>query len=295
MVTKPPGQLTLFTFPATPQHTARLRPLRHPIWTENKAKLIERYLYYFVLVTKHGIYIDGFAGPQQPDKPETWAAKLVLETQPRRLRKLFLYDTDPRMVEHLERLRREQPPRRKGEPRRIIEVARADFNLAVGELLASGKIGRREATFCLLDQRTFECRWTTLQALANYRTGGFKIELLYFMPIGWLDRAIAAQQDKSVLVAWWGRRDWDRLLNLNGSPRRAEFFCHRMEDELGYKSALPWPVYEKPSGGRVMYYMIHATDHPEAPHLMHRAYRKAVTPREEPEQFCLEFETWRSL
>lgn len=42
----------------------RVKPLINPIWTENKAKLIERYLYYFVLVTHHGTYIDGFAGPQ---------------------------------------------------------------------------------------------------------------------------------------------------------------------------------------------------------------------------------------
>ncbi len=49
-------------------------------WTENKAKLIERYLFYFVLVTKHGTYIDGFAGPQ--GVPQNWAAQLVLETEP---------------------------------------------------------------------------------------------------------------------------------------------------------------------------------------------------------------------
>src|SRR5712672_141396 len=49
--------------PATgPKRLTFKRP-QHPIWTENKAKLIERYLYYFVMVTKHGAYIDGFAGP----------------------------------------------------------------------------------------------------------------------------------------------------------------------------------------------------------------------------------------
>lgn len=41
----------------------KLKAIRRPIWTENKAKLIERYLYYFVLITRHGTYIDGFAGP----------------------------------------------------------------------------------------------------------------------------------------------------------------------------------------------------------------------------------------
>jgi hypothetical protein len=42
----------------------------------NKARLIYRYLFYFVLVTKHGTYIGGFAGPQGVQ--ENWAAQLVL-------------------------------------------------------------------------------------------------------------------------------------------------------------------------------------------------------------------------
>ncbi|MCI0628905.1 MAG: hypothetical protein L0387_45880 [Acidobacteria bacterium] len=55
--------------PLRPVETALLiKPLRNPLWTQNKAKLIERYLYYFVMVTKHGTYIDGFAGPQDPEK-----------------------------------------------------------------------------------------------------------------------------------------------------------------------------------------------------------------------------------
>jgi hypothetical protein len=49
---------------------------RNPIWTECKAKLIERYLYFFVQITRHGTYIDGFSGPQEPDKHNMWAAKL---------------------------------------------------------------------------------------------------------------------------------------------------------------------------------------------------------------------------
>lgn len=38
-----------------------------------------------------------------------------------------------------------------------------------------------------------------------------------------------------------------------------------------------------------MYYMIHATDHPEAPRLMSRAYQRAVQPKEPAEQLSLEF------
>src|SRR5690349_16399390 len=72
-------------FPGLPLSTrpARVKSPTHPVWTENKAKLIERYLYYFVQVTKHGTYIDGFAGPQEPDKLDMWSAKLVVESEPR--------------------------------------------------------------------------------------------------------------------------------------------------------------------------------------------------------------------
>lgn len=42
------------------------------IWTENKAHFIQQYLKYFVQITKHGAYIDGFAGPQSPKQPRSW-------------------------------------------------------------------------------------------------------------------------------------------------------------------------------------------------------------------------------
>jgi protein gp37 len=37
-----------------------------------------------------------------------------------------------------------------------------------------------------------------------------------------------------------------------------------------------------------MYYLIHATDHPEAPFLMYRAYNHTTLPKESPEQLQLE-------
>jgi hypothetical protein len=80
----------LFEFgdPPAQRSVVKLRPLRNPIWTENKVRLIERYLYYFVLITKHGTYIDGFAGPQYEDRPDAWAARLVLEIEPKWLSRL---------------------------------------------------------------------------------------------------------------------------------------------------------------------------------------------------------------
>src|ERR1700730_5630268 len=76
-----PGQQPLFDLPAAKRlDKSKVKGVPpRPLWTENKARLIERYLYYFVLITKHRTYIDGFAGPQH--SPENWAARLVLETE----------------------------------------------------------------------------------------------------------------------------------------------------------------------------------------------------------------------
>jgi hypothetical protein len=56
----------------------------------------------------------------------------------------------------------------------------------------------------------------------------------------------------------------------------------RFQKELGYSYVTPWAIHAHASGGAIMYYMIHATDHFEAPKLMARAYRNATT---EPEAF----------
>lgn len=44
--------LTLFALPEPIIAEPATKQLRHPVWTEKKAVLIQRYLYYFVLVTK---------------------------------------------------------------------------------------------------------------------------------------------------------------------------------------------------------------------------------------------------
>jgi len=51
---------------------------------------------------------------------------------------------------------------------------------------------------------------------------------------------------------------------------------------------MPWAVYSRKFGGSLMYFMIHATDHPVAPGLMSRAYNKAVSPPETHEQLALD-------
>ncbi len=58
------------------------------------------------------------------------------------------------------------------------------------------------------------------------------------------------------------------------STQRALLVAKRFEEELKYGKATVYPIHSEKRRGRVMYHMIHATDHPEATSLMIRAYRK---------------------
>ena len=273
---------------AAPEALAQLGGAK--IWTENKAKLIERSLYYFVLVTKHGTYVDGFAGPQDIKNPENWSAKLVIESRPRWMKHFHLFDASRAQVARLKKMTAAQPPRdrEKHEPTRVIRIYQGDFNARVQELLVAGALPR-DATFCLLDQRTFECEWTTVKALASYKTGRpHKIELLYFLPNFWLARAMKAQRDKTVLDRWWGGKGWGILRNLQGIERAA-LVSKRFKDEFAYASVRYYPIFQQAEGGgHTMYYLVHAADHTESRRLMARAYRRAVFAPEPIEDLQLE-------
>ena len=259
-------------FPELVKPKRKITSLERPLWTHSKAKLVQNYLRYFVYVTQHGTYIDGFAGPQQQGQEDMWSAKLVIESEPARLRHFYLYDIDEKQIALLKDLERKA---RRKQPRLDIRVNHGDFNLLVHDLVKLRTIKPKEATFCLLDQRTFECYWSTVETLAKYKSRGHKIELFYFVPVGWMGRAMAALSDpQSKLEPWWGRDDWDVLFNKK-SFDIAKLFCARFE-ELQYEYVVPWAIYDREHGGGIKYYMIHATDHPIAPILMRRAYVNSV-------------------
>jgi three-Cys-motif partner protein len=185
--------------------------------------------------------------------------------------------------ERLERLRDEQPSVGKKRSARTIELFKGDFNNRVSEVLRSPFLTEKEATFCLLDQRTFECHWSTIEALARHKRNGNKIELFYFLACAWFDRAISRTKNREKLNCWWGTDGW-KTLREKSNIDRAKAICDRRVIELGDKHAQPFAILGKGSTGRVMYYMIHATDHPIAPTLMVQAYNNAVKPLEPPEQ-----------
>lgn len=265
--------------PETARKIRRYRRVGCPIWTENKAHFIQLYLRYFVQVTKHGAYIDGFAGPQSFEHLDAWSAALVLASEPKWLRHFFLCELTKRGIIELTKLAESQRPPTDRKNRKIsrnVEVFPGDFNLTIDRILSSGKITQKEATFCLLDQRTFECEWRTLQKLAQYKQPpNNKIELLYFLGVAWLHRAFSGIRHNERMVRWWGKPDWRSLTRMS-SHDIASLMSSRFSEELGYRSVAAYPIFNNRKDNRVMYYMIHASDHEEAPALMVRAHHHAV-------------------
>lgn len=285
---KPPTRPTLFPdLPETPRRPKETKLPNRPVWTEQKARLISAYLRLFTFITRHGTYIDGFAGPQYPSDSDSWSARLALKNEPRWLRDFVLCDVDKSQVAHLEALRIEQPALPKG-PKRHVQVMEGDFNRIWPQALRAGRITDSVASFCVLDQRTFECEWKTVQGISRFKAPDRKIELFYFLPIHWVDRAIAALNDKSVVERWWGGPGWQAFREAS-RPEKGPLFAERLRSELGYADVRPYPIMGREVGGHVMYQMIHATDHPEAPGLMARAYRIASLTPDKAEQLALRF------
>lgn len=263
---------------------ARTKAVEKPVWSEHKADLIARYLRYFVFVTRHGTYIDAFAGPQTDRSSMAWTAELVVSSEPKWLRHFHLFDNDPAQVERLQRLRELHADRD------VTVYPPGDSNRQLPAVLPAGSIGEREASFCLLDQRTFECEWQLCRHVALLRPGQTKVEQFYFLANSWLPRALsavstAATEDK--VQRWLGDEDWRYFAQL--SPlERVQTFIEKFKGALSYRFVRAWPIYGRTGGrGVVMYYMIHATDHREAAKLMYRAYNKAVDPPEPSEQLEL--------
>lgn len=270
--------LEMFTMPEVVDSIVRIetaiKPIESPVWSENKAKIISKYVKYFIMITKHGTYIDAFAGPQvEAFNDDSWSAKQVLEIEPDWMRRFILCELSQAQFSHLERLIAER--RLKGDNRKI-ELYRGDCNVALIEALNKKPVKPKEAAFCLLDQRTFECDWATVRSLSTHKAAGNKIELFYFLPVGWLARSMSALKTDEQLITWWGRDDVSLLKAAKSIHDVAKLFTDRFSRELGYASVIAWPIYDRSEAGRVMYFMIHAADHEEAPKLMNRAYRQAT-------------------
>jgi three-Cys-motif partner protein len=231
------------------------------------------------MVTKHGTYIDGFAGPQEgkEDAPN-WSARLVLQLEPRWLRHFVLIEQDPQRIAYIRHMVRSLKPTPLRQKHRDIKIIQGDVNVELPKRLAEYPIKSTEATFCLLDQWTCECHWKTVETVARHKRGERKIELFYFLANSWLSRTLTnTTKNVEHLNLWWGNDGWRKLIKM-ASYDRAQLVTDRLKSEFGYRFVTPHAIYNRVGGTRIMYFMIHAADHSAAPILMADAYSKAVEP-----------------
>ena len=246
------------------------------VWTRNKAKLIERYLWRFVQVTKSGAYIDAFSGTQRKESwQETWAAKLALCSEPKWLTRFYLFEQDPKKVDHLRELAKEHHQGWRLKSSRKVEVIRGDSNVEIPKYFSFHKLKQKLPTFCLLDQHTRECSWDLVKFISRMKTSGCKVEIFYFLAQGWMDRhwEILKPRNQARIRAWWGRDDWSEFRML-ASTDRAALMENRFRNELGYQFAQAFPIHKYGNHGRVMFWMIHASDDCRALPLMAASYRE---------------------
>ena len=71
----------------------------------------------------------------------------------------------------------------------------------------------------------------------------------------------------------FGKPIYDRL-SMNRPPLPRLENADRFTKELGYGYVNIYPILLKENGTKVAFHLIHASDHPQAPVLMTRAYRK---------------------
>ena len=244
-------------------------PVVGKVWTEQKSALIAEYLHRFLLVTRSGVYIDLFAGPQGERYGGGWSIKRVIEKRDEgpTFRHFAACDNDADQIARLEALKKAHS----GRPF-TFKIYHGDANVLVYNILREAPIRDKTPCFCLIDQRTLECDWATVRAVAEYRQQGYKIELFYFLAEGWMDRTWISTTSPGKLERWWGRDDHNSFFMLK-NVYRAHALVQRFREEFLYTYVEPWSIQQKGDGGRTMYYMIHASDHHDATRLMAEAHK----------------------
>lgn len=250
--------------------------LEFNLWTHQKAELIARYLWSFLAVTKNGIYIDAFAGPQDPaTSDKSWSAKKVLEMESRFLSRACLFELDESKIPALQQLAKRFDQGWTRLWKRQVLQFHGDSNVLIPDYLRKHPFKPNKAGFALLDQRTHECKWDLVQSLADHKKSGTKIELFYFLAQGWMDRSVKSStrpEKIKEIDEWYGPGDWGEFMQ-KGSFERAAIWKQRFVEKLGYKYAKAFPMKERGNDGRIMFWLIHASDHPRAIPLMDGAYR----------------------
>ena len=259
-------------------------------WTRGKLDVLRRYLEAFAKASTRAperIYLDTFAGvPENEDRLSGEAiegsARLALGVGDPPFTKVRLFELEAN-AEELEQTLRDDFPGRD------IAVYGGDCNEQVAVALADLAEFNWAPTFAFVDPNGHEAEWRTLELLAGFkRKGKPKVELFLLFASPMFTRLLKTdgsvrEEDKQAITAVYGTDDWLHIYHarLDGEITPSEAQLHylnlmrwRIEGELGYEWTHPLEVRNEQ--GRVIYYMIFATDHEAGDRIMRHIYAMAA-------------------
>ena len=262
-------------------------------WTRNKLMILEEYLPVLVKASKTArhapVYLDLMAGEPENLSRETreWfdgSARRAMACQPP-LGQVILFERNPDKAAALASDLAQQFP---GDGR--ARVITGDCNATIaGELARLRKAGLSSAPmFAFLDQQVAEISWETIQSLARFRQGRFKVEMWMLLSPTMFNRSLGPRtQLRSAQMAavdrMYGINDWQRILRaqeakvISPAQARKEYvnlMRWRLQNDLGYAFTASLPMHM--DKGMEIYEMLFTTDHAVGSKVMSHLYRKAA-------------------
>ena len=222
-------------------------------WTQDKLKILRQYLPGYLGATtraRERIYVDAFAGP---GLNRLRGRNLTIDGSPlialdaraqngKKFDRLFFIEHDPAVAAELHDVLN---TRDKTQRASVIE---GDVNKELPELIKT--LPLQSPTFVFVDPDGIEPRWTTIEAIAPWRT-----ELLINFPLG---MSINRNPDSAKVTAYFGTDQWRGMWSSAGLGRsRAllQLYKERLGN-LGYRYTTEDDRLIKTSGGQHLYYLV---------------------------------------
>jgi len=222
-------------------------------WTRDKLRLLELYLPGYLQATTRAIdrvYIDAFAGPglnrlRQSGEVIDGSPLIALNARAMdtgaRFTKLYFIENDPVILDELA----EELEIRGSDPR--VELVEGDVNEVLPRVV--GGLNRAAPTFVFLDTEGIDPRWSTLEAIAPWRT-----ELLVNFPLG---MSINRNPQSQKVRQYFGTDEWRPLWEHGDERGLLDLYKRRLAD-LGYTEQVAHDRLIRTEGGsgQRLYYLI---------------------------------------
>lgn len=250
-------------------------PRRFHHWTEDKLEVLRLYLKQYRRVAGGGTYIDGFAGTGQAligAKHRDGSPIVALKSEAFKQLHCFEQPTEcARLQKRVEYLF--------GKRRAKFRYYPGDVNTELPKLLDAGVIPTDKPCFAFLDPNGTELAWSTIEALAAYKTLNpvadppqCKVELWVLFNSGQvIARMWPRDRSKHAMpigvdaldLVFGGREAWFDLWEGHYPPSGLVLRYQQRLRDLGYGSVTMYEL-RRPGTHHLEYHMLHATDHSAA-------------------------------